>query len=76
MYSVGVGYLVYGPQTGDVSLSNARCAFPGTVSNDQAGADIAFIGDQTGDDTPEVLIGGPYSSSYAGSAWVVFGDRL
>jgi hypothetical protein len=68
---------VYGPQTGDVSLAaNARCAFPGTVSNDQAGSGMAFIGDQTGDGTEEVLIGGPYSASYQGTAWMVFGDRL
>jgi hypothetical protein len=76
IYNSGIGYLMYGPQTGDVSLSNARCAFPGTVTNDQAGSDMSFIGDQTGDGSPEVLIGSPYASSYNGAAWMVFGDRL
>jgi hypothetical protein len=76
VYSSGIGYLMYGPQTGDVSLANARCAFPGTVSNDLAGMAMSFIGDQTGDDSPEVLIGGPYALSYYGAAWMVFSDRL
>jgi hypothetical protein len=76
LYSVGVGYVMYGPQTGDISLANARCAIVGTTTNDQAGYDMSFVGDQTGDDSPEVLVGGPYASGYLGSAWMVFGDRL
>ncbi len=76
LYSIGTGYIVYGPQTGEMSLSNARCAVVGTASNDQIGYDMSFVGDQTGDDSPEVLIGGPYASSYYGGAFMVFGDRL
>ena len=76
VYNTGIAYLMYGPQTGDVSLANARCAFPGAASNDQTGYDVSFIGDQTGDETDEVLIGGPYASSYYGDAYIVFGDRL
>jgi hypothetical protein len=76
LYSLGTSYLIYGPQTGDVSLSNARCEFKGTVSNDQVGTDMSFVGDQTGDETPEVLIGGQYASSSYGAVWMVWGDRL
>jgi hypothetical protein len=76
LYSLGTSYLMYGPQTGDVSLSNARCEFKGTASNDQVGTDMSFVGDQTGDDSPEVLIGGQYAASYYGAAWMVWGDRL
>jgi hypothetical protein len=76
VYNSGAGYVVYGPQTGSVSLANARCAIPGMVSNDQAGYDMAFVGDQTGDDSAEVLVGGPYAGGYYGTAWMVYGDRL
>jgi hypothetical protein len=75
-YSTGTTYLVYGPQTGAMSLANARCAMNGTVSNEYAGMSAMFIGDQSGDDSPEVLIGAPYGSGYSGNAYVVWGDRL
>jgi hypothetical protein len=75
-YSTGTAYVVYGPQTGDVSLADARCRLTGTTSYEQAGYGVSFIGDQSGDDSPEVLVGAPYGSSYAGTAYVVWGDRL
>jgi hypothetical protein len=75
-YSTGTAYVMYGPQTGDVSLGDARCRLVGATSYEQAGYGVSFIGDQSGDDSPEVLVGAPYGSSYAGTAYVVWGDRL
>jgi hypothetical protein len=75
-YGTGTAYLFYGPQTGDVSVANARCAMTGTVAGEQASSGLSFIGDQSGDDSPEVLIGAPYATSSAGNVYVVFGDRL
>jgi glycosylphosphatidylinositol phospholipase D len=72
----GIAYVVYGPQTGDVSLSDARCRLYGTTTYGYAGQAVSFIGDQSGDDSPEVLVGAPYDASYAGVAYVVWGDRL
>ena len=48
----------------------------GTTTYEYAGYGVSFIGDQSGDDSPEVLVGAPYGSSYAGTAYVVWGDRL
>jgi hypothetical protein len=75
-YSSGTAYVVYGPQTGDVSLADARCRLVGATSYESAGYGVSFIGDQSGDDSPEVLVGAPFASSYSGSAYVVWGDRL
>jgi hypothetical protein len=72
----GSAYVVYGPQTGDVSLADARCQLYGATMYEQAGYGVSFIGDQSGDDSPEVLVGAPYGSSYAGTAYIVWGDRL
>jgi hypothetical protein len=72
----GTAYVMYGPQTGDVSLGDARCRLVGATAYEYAGYGVSFIGDQSGDDSPEVLVGAPYSSSYAGTAYVVWGDRL
>jgi hypothetical protein len=73
---VGSAYVVYGPQTGEVSLADARCQLYGTTMYGYAGQAVSFIGDQSGDDSPEVLVGAPYDASYAGAAYIVWGDRL
>ncbi len=75
-YGTGTTYLFYGPQTGDISVANARCAMTGTVAGEQSGYGSSFIGDQSGDDSPEVLIGAPQATSAAGNIYVVLGDRL
>jgi hypothetical protein len=75
-YSTGTTYLLYGPQTGDVSVSNARCAMTGTIAGEQSGYSASFIGDQSGDESPEVLIGAPQASSAAGNLYIVLGDWL
>jgi hypothetical protein len=79
MYSQGATYLMYGPQTGAVALADARCRMTGTAYNDNEGYGVAFIGDQDGDTSPEILSGAPYSnegSSYGGALHLIFGGRL
>src|SRR6185436_13325852 len=56
----GSAYVVYGPQSGDISLADARCQLYGATMYEQAGYGVSFIGDQSGDDSPEVLVGAPY----------------
>jgi hypothetical protein len=75
-YSSGAAYVMYGPQTGDISLADARCRLTGVTSSEYAGYGVSFIGDQSGDDSPEVVVGAPYAASYSGIAYVVWGDRL
>ncbi len=70
----GTAYFLYGPQTGDVSVADARCAMTGSVFQEIAGVSVAFIGDQTGDGTAELLVGAPYLAS--GTAYVVAGERM
>jgi hypothetical protein len=73
----GSTYLVYGPQSGALSLANARVNLTGVEDYQSAGSAVAFIGDQDGDDSPEVLTGAPYSgTSDEGGIYIVFGGRL
>jgi hypothetical protein len=37
---------------------------------------VKFIGDQDGDDSPEILVGAPYASSYSGRLYMVLGANL
>ena len=66
----GAAYLFYGPMTGTVDMSMARCAMRGTVLNGASGWSVAMIGDQYGDGAPDVLIGEPLTSDGAwGGVW-------
>jgi hypothetical protein len=76
VYNSGTTYVMYGPQTGDVSVANARVAIHGITSYEQSGYAVSFIGDQSGDDSPEVLIGAPFASGSSGNNYVVWGDWL
>jgi hypothetical protein len=70
----GTAYFLYGPQTGEVSVADARCALQGSTFEEIAGFSLSFIGDQSGDGTPEILVGAPYASS--GNAYIVNGERM
>ena len=76
----GSTYLVYGPQSGVMSLANARVNLTGLEGGQYSGNAVAFIGDQDGDDSPEVLTGAKYTAGTGGSdggaIYIVFGGRL
>jgi hypothetical protein len=72
----GAGYLIYGPQTGTMGLSDVRAKMYGTAANEYVGTKVGFIGDQDGDDSDEVGLGAYYSGSAAGKLYVVFGTNL
>ena len=75
----GATYLVYGPQSGSMSLADARVNLHGTEDYQYSGSAVAFIGDQDGDDSPEVLTGAQYADtggSDSGGIYLVFGSRL
>jgi hypothetical protein len=66
----GAAYLFYGPMTGSVDMSMARCAMRGTMRNAESGWSVAMIGDQYGDGAPEMLIGEPLTTASAmSSVW-------
>jgi hypothetical protein len=76
----GATYLVYGPQSGVMSLADARVNLVGEESDQFSGSAVAFIGDQDGDDSPEVLTGAQYtdggSGTDSGAIYIVFGADL
>ena len=66
----GAAYLFYGPLTGAIDMSMARCAMRGTVLNAESGWSVAMIEDQYGDGAPDILIGEPITSDGAtGGVW-------
>ena len=56
------------------SFADARCAMTGSTFQEIAGFSVAFIGDQTADGTPDLLVGAPYAS--LGAAFIVGGERM
>ncbi len=75
----GFTYLVYGPQSGALSLSGARVNLMGVEMYQNSGNAVAFIGDQDGDDSPEIATGAPYTDSVTsggGALYLIFGGRL
>ena len=73
----GAAYLIFGPTSGDQSLSGADVKFTGTASGDRAGIDVAGAGDVDNDGYSDLLIGA-YGASYGGVdggvAYLVYGD--
>jgi hypothetical protein len=80
LYQAGSTYLVYGPQSGAMSLANARVNVIGLEEGQYSGSAVAFIGDQDGDDSPEILTGAKYTDASgggdSGALYVVLGGRL
>ena len=72
----GSTYLVYGPQSGAMSLADARVNITGLEAEQYSGRSVAFIGDQDGDDSPEVLTGADGTGGYEGAVYIVLGGRL
>jgi hypothetical protein len=73
--SSGTAYFIYGPQTGSMSVADSRCALQGSSLGVVVGASVAFIADQTGDGTSELLVGSPLFG-LSGATYIVDGDRL
>mgnify|MGYP002639854775 CR=1 FL=1 len=72
----GALYLVNGPLSGDLSLSDATALITGESVGSMAGAAISPAGDVDGDGVPDLLVGAPtadYRGSQAGAAYLVLG---
>ncbi|MFC1598149.1 integrin alpha [Patescibacteria group bacterium] len=60
----GTAYLVHGPVSGDVSLSQADITLPGTDERDWAGHAVAGAGDTNADGYDDFLVGAPSDGLY------------
>jgi len=73
----GRAYVVYGGETGTVSLSGAYAELVGELDYDSAGSAVTGVGDQNGDGYDDVLVGAEAytagSASGAGIAYLVYG---
>ncbi len=74
--SSGKAYLVSGTVSGTVSLADAAAIISGAAGYSWMGASLAGPGDVTGDGYDDLLIGAPYASAYAGSAYLFLGGGL
>ena len=71
----GTAYVVYGPYSGDMSLSSADAELASESTYDYAGWGVA-AGDIDNDGVEDVLVGAPYADSggsNSGSAYLVLG---
>ncbi|MDP2304421.1 MAG: MopE-related protein [Pseudomonadota bacterium] len=68
-------YVMAGGVTGTVSLEDADSTLGGRGSGYQTGKDVAIVGDQDGDGLPDLLVGGPTTSSSlsttGGESWII-----
>jgi len=72
----GTAYLVSGPITASMSLSQATAKLYGTSVDEWAGAGLAGAGDIDGDGCDDLIVGAPGASSqgsFTGAAYVVTG---
>ena len=53
----GVAYVVYGPISGDLTLSDADVRLTGEAPDDQAGSTAVSVGDVNADGFPDLLVG-------------------
>ena len=71
----GAAYVVFGPAT-DMDLSSADVALYGEAAGDEAGRNVAFVGDVDADGYADVLVGARSNStagSGSGAAYLVYG---
>ena len=72
----GAAYLVLGPITGDLDLSEADAKLLGEIDNDNAGYAVSGAGDVDGDGLDDLLIGTPENDAggtQAGAAYLWLG---
>jgi hypothetical protein len=74
--NAGEAYLMLGPISGEVSVSDAQARFPGVAAGDAAGRSLAGLGDINGDSAGDIAVGAKLADEGgldAGSAYVVLG---
>ncbi len=69
---VGKAWLVLGPVSGDLSLSEADSAWRGASSEDHAGTAVAMAGDTDGDGLVDLLVGADGEDVYDTNAGAAF----
>ena len=70
--TAGAAYVVYGPATGALSLSDADVKLLGEAANDQAGRAAAVLPDSDGDGLPELAVGAWGNDAAGGSAGAAY----
>lgn len=68
----GAAWVVLGPASGDLSLSDADARLSGVGEEDGAGTAVAGPGDMDGDGHDDVAIGAPFATSSAGGLGIVY----
>ncbi|MEN0064227.1 MAG: hypothetical protein AAGA48_18900 [Myxococcota bacterium] len=69
----GAAYVVYGPISGTLDLSQADAIFEGVAVNDRAGERVAAAGDVNGDGYDDLLIASDDAAFTAGRAYLIYG---
>ena len=72
----GAAYLVLGPITGTLDLSRADVKLLGEDASDWAGDTVSGAGDVDADGQADLLVGAPYGTDYAGTAYLIYGGGL
>ncbi len=74
--NVGAAYLLLGPVSGELALSEADAQMPGETAADSAGLAVDGAGDVDGDGIDDVILGAPgrdQSGTNAGAAYLLLG---
>ena len=71
----GAAYLVLGPVTGTVDLSQADAKLVGAAGQDHAGY-VSGAGDVDADGRADLLVGAPWTGDYVGTAYLIYGGGL
>jgi hypothetical protein len=69
----GAAYLVLGPVTGTLDLSQADVKLVGEDAYDHAGETVSGAGDVDGDGRADLLVGAPWADDYVGNAYLIYG---
>ena len=75
-WEAGAAYLIHGPVSGTIDLSNADAKFIGEEENDWAGSSVSSAGDVNGDGFDDILVGAggeDTGGSRAGAVYLVHG---